>query len=119
MPHISRRDRGKEQRSRESDDGREGTCSRRSKGYDRRDGKRRRYSRSKGRKFTRSRSRSRSRSETRISTKSQKGESDFAKLTEVLAALVKTGSKNTNKYVNEKVLPEFDPEKKICQLQNG
>ncbi|XP_068991166.1 serine/Arginine-related protein 53-like [Neodiprion pinetum] len=40
------------------------------------------------------------------------GKSDFAKLTEVLSAIIKAGSVRSNHYVNEKVLPEFDPEEK-------
>lgn len=38
-------------------------------------------------------------------------ESDFAKLTEVLSGIIKTGSRKSN-YINEKILPEFDPELK-------
>lgn len=64
------------------------------------------------RSLSRSRSRTRSRSMTRNYSRSQKGESDFAKLAEVLTTIVKTGSKASNKYLNEKLLPEFDPEKK-------
>ncbi|XP_033225800.1 serine/arginine-rich splicing factor 4-like [Belonocnema kinseyi] len=36
-------------------------------------------------------------------------ESDFAKLAEVLSGIVTTGSKRSN-YINERILPEFDPE---------
>ncbi|XP_043473704.1 uncharacterized protein LOC122505898 [Leptopilina heterotoma] len=37
------------------------------------------------------------------------GESDFARLTEVLSGIVQLGSRKANKYINEKILPEFDP----------
>ncbi|XP_026669869.1 uncharacterized protein LOC113464422, partial [Ceratina calcarata] len=41
------------------------------------------------------------------------GESDIAKLTGVLSTIIKTGSGNANRYINEKVLPDFDPGKKV------
>lgn len=39
-------------------------------------------------------------------------ESDIARLAEVLSGMVKTGSKVRSNYINEKVLPEYDPELK-------
>lgn len=43
------------------------------------------------------------------SSSSASRESDFAKLTEVLSGIVSAGSRRSN-YVNDKILPEFDPD---------
>jgi len=66
------------------------------------------------------RDRSRSRSHIR-KTSSQRApeqgsqtssESDFARLTEVLARIMNMGTNKSHRYINEKILPEFDPETK-------
>jgi len=66
------------------------------------------------------RDRSRSRSHVRRTSSQRTPEqcsqtssgSDFARLTEVLAGIMHMSTKKSHRYINEKILPEFDPETK-------
>lgn len=106
MPSNDRQDRRSRSRSRRREEGSPDRSRDRSRSSRR---SKRKHSR-REREDKRSAERRASRDEPSYRARSlENSESDFAKLTEVLSSILKTGSRRSH-FINEKILPEFNPE---------